>query len=217
MCSASILARPDSSHDTGPMTLQIIRRHASDAPGSSPASPVTGLSERCDPQRPHRPNAPLHRARGAQNWQICGPRRPTESPGQPPGIGDRRDMPSCSRSRYVIGPVLGLGAQSGRSGRFERIRSAPVLADHSCSAVFARSGRAGWARHRRGPVRVLLGCRGYWVIRRTARVWPADLSRPASAAPIAVAGVRTPVWPGRRSRSSARQSALSPSITDVAA
>jgi hypothetical protein len=35
--------------------------------------------------------------------------------------------------------------------------------------------------------------------------------------PIAVAGVRTPARPGRRSRSSARHSALSPSITDVAA
>jgi hypothetical protein len=54
------------------------------------------------------------------------------------------------------------------------------------------------------------------VIYAVASVWLADLSRSASTVPIAVAGVRTPVRSGRRSRSSARHSALSPSITDVA-
>ena len=55
------------------------------------------------------------------------------------------------------------------------------------------------------------------MIRRVARVWPADLSRAASAAPVAVAGVRTPARPGNWSSSSARHSAVSPSITEVAA
>jgi hypothetical protein len=54
-------------------------------------------------------------------------------------------------------------------------------------------------------------------IRCVVSVWPAAVSRPASVAPIAVAGVRTPPRPGRRSPSSARQSALSPNITEVAA
>src|SRR5262245_3128415 len=60
-------------------------------------------------------------------------------------------------------------------------------------------------------------CRDHWVIRWAVRVCPADVSRSASTVPIAVAGVRTPARSGRRSWSSARQSALSPSITDVAA
>ena len=55
------------------------------------------------------------------------------------------------------------------------------------------------------------------MIRRVARVWPADLSRAASAAPIAVAGVRTPARSGRWSRSWVRHRAVSPSITEVAA
>jgi hypothetical protein len=54
-------------------------------------------------------------------------------------------------------------------------------------------------------------------MRRAVRVCPADWSRSARRAPIAVAGVRTPARSGRRSRSRARQSTLSPSMTDVAA
>src|SRR5690348_3443944 len=52
---------------------------------------------------------------------------------------------------------------------------------------------------------------------RAVRVRPAALSLVMSAAPIALAGVRTPARPGSRSRSRARHSALWLSITEVAA
>ena len=64
-------------------------------------------------------------------------------------------------------------------------------------------------RYRDDPLR---GHRGV-----TSRVWPAARRRSTRASPIAVAGVRTPAVSGSLSPSSARQSALSPSMTAVAA
>src|SRR3974390_517533 len=100
-------------------------------------------------------------------------------------------------------PIMPLGACELP----EVVRVADLL-----SAVVA-DVRHGGALNCRG----LRAGRGYRVICRVVRVWPADLSRPASAVPIAVAGVRTPARSGSWSRSSARHSAVSPSITQVAA
>src|SRR6516162_10613594 len=51
------------------------------------------------------------------------------------------------------------------------------------------------ARGKAEPQILAVFC-GQEVIRWVAMVWLADLSRAASAAPIAVAGVRTPAWSG---------------------
>src|SRR5260221_12763631 len=75
----------------------------------------------------------------------------------------------------------------------------------------------GMAADREAEVPGILPFGGYWATCCTMMVCPADLSRSVSAAPIAVAGVRTPARSGRRARSSARQRGPLLSITHVAA
>src|SRR5260221_3014153 len=74
----------------------------------------------------------------------------------------------------------------------------------------------GMAAEREAEVPGILPFGGYWVTCCTMIVCPADLSRSVSAAPIAVAGVRTPARSGRRSRSSPRHMALWLNMTDRA-
>src|SRR5690349_16213904 len=89
--------------------------------------------------------------------------------------------------------------------------------------VAVRRGNLGHGSPLMGPSAAY---RSGWAIRslrlgdqagRAVRVRPAALSLVMSAAPIALAGVRTPARPGSRSRSRARHSALWLSITEVAA
>ena len=86
----------------------------------------------------------------------------------------------------------------------------------------AEAERRGIERDGGNAATVSLRCRrpgawgGYGLALCAVRVCPAALSQLAGMAPIAVAGVRTPARSGKRSRSRARHSALSPSITEVA-
>jgi hypothetical protein len=147
----------------------------------------------------------------------------------PPGIGapervtitrqEDRSAPGAAGSPLSVDEGRGRGRESMHIGSADMapIRRSKAGPQHAAryrpnypAAPATRPLRAGGPKPERGVPR-LPGdrLRGQGV--------PADWSRSASALPIAVAGVRTPARAGRRSRSSARQRALSPSITDVAA
>ena len=96
---------------------------------------------------------------------------------------------------HVVAPVTGGGPDESR------------IAD----AITGQEGSAGGgAGLDRGKARLARA------FHATSNVCPAARRRSASTLPIAVAGVSTPALSGSRSPSSARQRALSPSITDVA-
>src|SRR5258708_14142038 len=115
----------------------------------------------------------------------------------------------CLRRR--AGGVGGCGDMGNRP---------PQLHTAGYDEVIAVTVRSTQELHRRAGAAAAVtwhGGQAYSAIRCVVKVWPADLSRSASAAPIAVAGVRTPARSGRRLRSRARHNALSPSSPAPAA
>ena len=119
-----------------------------------------------------------------------------------------------ARARRERGAVeVGEATETGAPGRRRQLAPTP-----------RGSSRRVGRRHRSCRTTTRSECRsrlwnpgGYWLTRCVVKVSPAARSRSTSTFPNAVAGVRTPAAGGKRSRSSARDSALSPSITDVAA
>ena len=127
-------------------------------------------------------------------------------------VGTRPDGALACRPRAGVSsaPVETPACQRSSGAPRSRFACRPLL-------VFVQLGSEGSIERRVVGCSLREGDAAAYERRSTASVMPAARSRSASAPSSATAGVSTPARCGSRSRSSARQSALSPIIIAVAA